>query len=95
MAAELDLHITMADLLAGWPAAREAVTRRGMACIGCPMNRFETLLEAATAYGVDPHELMREVAAGSATAGSSRTLRYRNDKPRRARHHSGHRRSSS
>lgn len=55
--------ITMADLLAGWPAARKAVARRGMACVGCPMARFETLAEAAAAYGFDAREL-REATGG-------------------------------
>jgi len=75
----VDLHpeITMADLLAGWPAALPAVARRGMACIGCPMARFETLAEAAEAYGFDPGDLLREVA--SAALAPRRTLRRRND----------------
>ena len=37
MAADLHAHLTMADLLAGWPSARAVVARRGMACVGCAM----------------------------------------------------------
>ena len=71
MPADLHPEITMADLLAGWPAALPAVARRGMACIGCPMARFETLAEAAEAYGFDPGDLLREVASAAPRAASN------------------------
>ncbi len=56
------LETTMAELLAGWPAARAVVGRRGMACIGCAMARFETIGEAATAYGFDADAFIDEVS---------------------------------
>ena len=55
------LHTTMAELLAGWPAARAVVGRRGMACVGCAMARFETIAEAAEAYGFDAGQFLHEV----------------------------------
>jgi hybrid cluster-associated redox disulfide protein len=51
----------MDELFARWPSAREPLARRGMACVGCPMARFETLGEAAAAYGLDSRELLSEV----------------------------------
>jgi len=45
---------TVADVLACWPEAAPAFTRLRMACVGCPMAAFETLDEAARAYGLDP-----------------------------------------
>lgn len=51
----------MDELLARWPSARAPLARKGMACVGCPMARFETLGEAAAAYGLDPRGLLSEV----------------------------------
>lgn len=70
----LNVHLTMAELLAGWPAARTAVARRGMACMGCPMAPFETLAEAADAYGIDARELLREAAGGRPSRSGWRKL---------------------
>lgn len=54
---------TMAELTESWPAAREVLARRGMACVGCAMAPFETIAEAAAAYGFEPGELIDEVTA--------------------------------
>jgi hybrid cluster-associated redox disulfide protein len=61
MAHTLTVHLTMADLLAGWPEAGTVLGRRGMACVGCPMARFETIAEAAAAYEFDAEALLDEV----------------------------------
>ena len=61
MTGRLDAHLTMADLLAGWPAAAPVLAKRGMACVGCSMARFETIEEAAIAYGFDPADLLDEI----------------------------------
>lgn len=62
MPATPTIHISMADLIAAWPAARKILARRGMACVGCIMARFETLSEAAVAYDFDPQEFLREIS---------------------------------
>lgn len=95
MATGLTIHITMAELIARWPAAGPALARRGMACVGCSMARFETVQEAAAAYGVDPDELLRDVATGNESSRPSIHLRGRKDTPRRPRHHDRKRRHSS
>ena len=61
MTGRLSTQLTMADLLAGWPAASHVLARRGMACIGCAMARFETVEEAADAYGFIAVELLEEI----------------------------------
>jgi hybrid cluster-associated redox disulfide protein len=55
------IHVTMAELIATRPGARRALARRGMACVGCRMARFETLNEAAEAYHFDPQAFLREI----------------------------------
>ena len=57
--------MTMEALLEGWPSAREALVRRGMMCVGCPMARFETLGEAAAAYRLDAAALLAELAGAA------------------------------
>lgn len=62
---------TVAELLEGHPAAAAAFGVRGMACVGCPMARFETLAEVAEAYAVELDALLEEVTrcgAGAAPA---------------------------
>ena len=66
------ITIIIADLIAGWPESREGLLRRGMACVGCAMARFETVEEAAVAYGFDPHELLHDVAAASTSSNKRR-----------------------
>ncbi len=61
MAETLTDQLTMAELMAGWPAATQLLGRRGMACVGCPMARFETVAEAAVAYGFDVDAFLDEV----------------------------------
>jgi len=63
------IDITMADLIAARPGARRVFARRGMACVGCIMARFETLSEAAAAYDFDPQAFLREIDKASRTAG--------------------------
>ena len=62
MPATPTIHISMSNLIAAWPAARKVLARRGMACVGCTMARFETLSEAAVAYDFDPQEFLREIS---------------------------------
>jgi hybrid cluster-associated redox disulfide protein len=63
MIAAPTLHTTIAELIGGWPSARTVLARRGMACVGCSMASFETISEAAEAYGFDPLQFIGEVIA--------------------------------
>lgn len=73
MATSPTIKTIIADLIEGWPESRQTLARRGMACVGCTMARFETIEEAAAAYGFDPREFLRDVAAAST---SSRRRRH-------------------
>jgi hybrid cluster-associated redox disulfide protein len=73
------LDMTIADLIAACPYAGAALARRGMACVGCPMARFETVAEAAAAYGAEPVELLRDVMGSARRNARPATLRGRKD----------------
>jgi hybrid cluster-associated redox disulfide protein len=53
--------LPISTLLAQWPQAASVLIGRRMACVGCDMNIFETIREAAAAYGVSHHELIRDL----------------------------------
>lgn len=53
--------LTISAMLAQWPETAPVLIARRMACIGCEMNIFETVREAAAAYGVSHHELIRDL----------------------------------
>ena len=53
--------LTIAEMLRRWPATARVLIGRRMACVGCEMNRFETIAEAAAAYGASTHELLRDL----------------------------------
>lgn len=53
--------LTIATLLSQWPDTARVLIRKRMACIGCDLNIFETIREAAAAYGMSHHELIRDL----------------------------------
>lgn len=61
MMTPLSPEMTVAELLASASSAGTILARQGMACVGCPMARFETVGEAAAAYGKDPQVLLSEI----------------------------------
>lgn len=56
-----NLDTTIAALLDAYPSAAEVFIRRRMACVGCDMNRFETIADAARSYGIPPAELLADL----------------------------------
>lgn len=52
----------VSDVLAASPAAARVFIDRHMGCVGCPFAPFETVREAAGAYGTEPCELERSLA---------------------------------
>jgi hybrid cluster-associated redox disulfide protein len=54
----------IADVLAANPAAARVFKDRRMRCAGCTFAPFETVTEAALAYGIDPCELAGSLAEG-------------------------------
>jgi hybrid cluster-associated redox disulfide protein len=57
------LQMLVCDVLAEYPATARVLIDHGMACAGCTFSRFETVAEAAAAYGLDAGELARSLAA--------------------------------
>lgn len=56
------MNMLVADVLAISPAAAAVFVKRGMGCPGCPFARFETIVEAARAYGLSASELAGDLA---------------------------------
>jgi hybrid cluster-associated redox disulfide protein len=52
----------------------QVFVRRRMACPGCAMAPFMTLAEAAASYGLDPHQLVRELQAAMDEPGGTNTV---------------------
>lgn len=50
------------------PGIAAVFVRRGMACVGCDMARFDTILDAARAYRQAPAELAAELDAAARRA---------------------------
>jgi hybrid cluster-associated redox disulfide protein len=61
-------HLTIAELLARYPALMGALLARRMACVGCTMARFETLPEAAAAYHLPVSVLLQDIALAAQAA---------------------------
>jgi hybrid cluster-associated redox disulfide protein len=55
---ELNLHMTVKEILQRHPGAVRFFLKRGMLCAGCPTEAFHTLAEAARSYGQAPEELL-------------------------------------
>jgi hybrid cluster-associated redox disulfide protein len=53
-------HWTVAETFTHCPEIIPLFQHNGMACVGCAMAPFETLSEAADAYGLDVEELLCE-----------------------------------
>lgn len=54
----LSPSLTIEMLLARWPETAAVLVARRMACVGCEMNRFDTIADAAASYGVAPDDLI-------------------------------------
>ena len=61
----IDPMLTVGEVLARWPATAGVFVRRCMACLGCAMAPFDTLVEAATVYGVRLDSLLGELGEAS------------------------------
>ncbi len=87
---DIDSDMTVAQLLVQWPATAAVFVRRGMACVGCSLAPFETLVEAASVYGQEPGGFLAELArvSGAPPNGGSRddlaSARPREKRPRRS-----------
>jgi len=53
--------LTVAEVLDRWPQTIPLFFRYRMACVGCPVARFETLAEVAAIYGLNLSRLLSEL----------------------------------
>lgn len=58
---ELESTLTAEEIQRRWPATIPVFFRRRMACVGCPMARFDTLVDVARTYGVCVEDLRRDL----------------------------------
>jgi hybrid cluster-associated redox disulfide protein len=56
------LNMFVADVLMANPASARVFMDRRMGCVGCTFAPFETVSEAAGAYGIEPRELAISLA---------------------------------
>ncbi len=64
---------TVADILALWPQTVPVFMRYRLACVGCPISRFELIADIAAIYGINPDAFLQELqqAIGGSPGGSS------------------------
>ena len=53
--------LTVDEVLDRWPETIPTFLRYRMACVGCPMAPFETLVEVAAIYGLDVSCFLNEL----------------------------------
>jgi hybrid cluster-associated redox disulfide protein len=58
---QLDLNISVAELVDMWPQVIPVFVRHRMACVGCNMASFETLRDAAKIYGIPAEVFLKEL----------------------------------
>jgi hybrid cluster-associated redox disulfide protein len=59
--AQLTADLTVAEIMGLWPDTIPIFLRYRMACVGCPIASFETLVEVAAIYSLDLECLMNEL----------------------------------
>jgi len=57
----LDLKMTVSELMRAHPSAMGVFLKRKMLCLGCPAESFHTLEEAARINGIAPEQLLKEL----------------------------------
>ena len=58
---QLVADLTVAEVMDRWPQTVPYFFRYRMACVGCPIARFETLAEVAAIYGLDLSRFLIEL----------------------------------
>lgn len=53
--------LTIASMLARWPQTAAVLVARHMACVGCEMNGFETIADAAAVYAIPMLDLLTDL----------------------------------
>lgn len=58
---KLMADLTVAEVMDRWPQTIPVFFRYRMACVGCPIARFETLAEVAAIYGLNLSRFLNEL----------------------------------
>lgn len=61
MSTDVHPQLTVAEVLERWPATAAVFGHRRMACLGCAMAPFDTIGEAAAAYGIELNRFLAEL----------------------------------
>ena len=56
-------HLTVAETLSQWPQCARVFLSHHMSCVGCSMNRFDTLVDVTTIYRLDLGIFLTELSA--------------------------------
>jgi hybrid cluster-associated redox disulfide protein len=57
----INKDMTFQEILTIFPDAAVIMAKNGMACIGCLMASAETISQGASAHGIDPEKLIKEI----------------------------------
>ena len=66
-----DPGTSVAGYLGASPAGARVFFEHQMACVGCALSDFDTLADAARAYGLSLAAFLDELARAAATAGAT------------------------
>jgi len=55
-------NLTIAELLSRWPETAPVFHRHGMACVGCALESFCSVADAAATYNVPLEQFLAELA---------------------------------
>jgi hybrid cluster-associated redox disulfide protein len=58
---KLMADLTVAEVMDRWPQTIPVFFRYRMACVGCPIARFEILAEVAAIYGLNLSRFLNEL----------------------------------
>ena len=57
----LEADLTVAEVMARWPQTIPVFIRHRMACVGCTIAPFETLIEVADIYQLELDSFLQEL----------------------------------
>lgn len=62
-------EMTIDEVLTRWPQTAQVFHEYNMACVGCVVAPFYTIVDAANVYGLSPDEFISRLAEVIATTG--------------------------
>lgn len=54
-------EMTITEVLTAWPDTAAVFQRHGMACVGCAVAPYYSVVDAANIYGVEPQQFVAEL----------------------------------